>query len=203
MDSDEYHKIVEYENELYDLNHGRDQESDRDNSAEIPTEQPESDNDNSEHSAAPSNPKNAMAETNSVASNNPTEERDYYFSDSANLSEDERDMIYAQLYHSASTLSSKNNIPAEEVMPSAISSTQSGVFNTEYTVPSINFTFELDADNLQPSVEPANPPIETISFDEDDFGVYILLRTYIDLYSLQDEVVISDLQNRIVPPQRQ
>jgi hypothetical protein len=183
MDNDEYQRIAEYENEIYDLNHERDQESDSDNSAVVPTEQPEYNDDDSEQSSALSNPKYATVKADLVGINDTMEERDHDdFNDSASLSEDERDMIYSSLYHSTSTLPTKNNIPAEETMPPTKFPISGDGFITEYTVPSINFTFELDPGNLQPSLELTNPVIESTSLDEDDgFAVYILPRAYVNI----------------------
>lgn len=182
MDNDEYQRIVEYENEIYDLYHEGDQKSDSSNSADVPMEKLEHNDSDSEQSSTISNPKYAAATANLVDSNQSTEEQNHDFSDSASLSEDERDLIYSRLYHSTSTLPTKNNIRAEEAIPSTKSSMSGGHgFNTEYTVPSINFTFELDMDKLQPSLEAANPFIETTPLDDDDdFAVYILHRAYIN-----------------------
>lgn len=48
MDDDEYQRMVDYENEIYDLNHGADQQSETDDSSITESESNDSDEDVSE-----------------------------------------------------------------------------------------------------------------------------------------------------------
>lgn len=180
MDDDEdYQRMVDYENEIYDLNHGVDQDSDNDSSTDQPINlaPPEdSDEDVSDKSSSQSSKKisvynGAVVQTVHLNSKAP-EVEGRVDDDSSNLSEDERDLIYSRLYHSSSALPKptrnspgKAETTKKESPRKKNSSTDT---NDQNRVPSTNFTFEIDLDNLPPPPEPTNQTTDTTLIDEDD-----------------------------------
>lgn len=180
MDDDEYYqRMVDYENEIYGLNNGIDQDSDNDSSPDepvnfVPSE--DSDEDVSEKSSPPSSKKiftpNGSAAQTVHWNGNAPEVEGQVNDDSSNLSDDERDLIYSRLYHSNSALpkaTTSHPVNAETAKKSSPrQSNSSNDINDQYRVPSINFTFEIDLDDLPSPPERTNQATDTTSIDEDD-----------------------------------
>jgi len=187
MDDDEdYQRMVDYENKIYNLNHGIDQASENEMSPDqtlkvVPVE--DLDEDVSDDSSIRVTKKISVSKesvTKTVHPNgNPPELNGQIDDDSSNLSEDERDMIYSRLYHSSSTLHTfANNPPVKEEnkiknSPRKKATSTSNNVNEQHHIPSTKFTFEIDLDNLPPPPEPTNQATDITSIDEDDdYPVY-------------------------------
>ena len=124
----------------------------------------------------------------------PEDPADNFVDDSESLSDDERELILAQLYHSIATVppSKPNPLPNEQPSngpsPTKRKITFGQSLDSEATlespaneqpsddkqppVPSTNFTFELDLDNL--TFPPKLTPVEEVTSlaeDDDDFAV--------------------------------
>ena len=179
MDDDEYQQTVDYENDIYELNHGVNQLSESENE-NIPVRvsqprYPDGDVMKDSSSNKPTIPKrrNSIPTPNSVYIDARTED------ESSNISEDERDMIYSRLYYSTSVVpASAADAPTDKDNASRASPQKkaSSIYNTGNPIPSTNFAFEIDLDHLTPTPESASPIIESISEDEDsEFLVHPLL----------------------------
>jgi hypothetical protein len=183
-DEEDYIRMADYENELYDLNHGVNQDSDDDSSPDEPVKvapQEDSDDDVSNKSS-PQSGKRMSTSNGSIAhtvhsDDNALEVEGYVDDDSSNLSDDERDLIYSRLYHSGSSVPK----PTTNYLVRTEATNKSGPHeknssnnaNDQHRVPSIDFTFELDLDNLPPRPESTNQATDTASVDEDDdYPVY-------------------------------
>jgi hypothetical protein len=176
MDDDDFQQVVDYENEIYDLNHGEDSESD----VSVVKDENESDESNAE---------SRQASTKNASDPETTEEKvdlktepngvdDNFDNDSESLSEDERDMIYSRLYHSTSTLPPSTTAPSKENKPNrATRRKQKALISSDQPpVPSTEFTFHLDLDNPLPPApaepSPAEAVTEASTLDEDgDYSV--------------------------------
>lgn len=138
----------------------------------------------------------------------PADPTDGFLDDADSLSDDERDLILAQLYHSAATLStSKPNTLHQEKTPNGtnpnkrkivLDDSEAGIpstteeqpakskkkitfdqyINSQPAVPSVEFTFELDLDNL-PSPPKPTPVEEVPSLDEDDYDDYVVTPSFL------------------------
>lgn len=180
MDDDEdYQRMADYENELYDLNYGVNQDSDDDSSPDEPVKvapQEDEDEDVSDKSSPQSSKKISMSNSSLAQTvhfiDNALEVEGRVDDDSSNLSDDERDLIYSRLYHSGSSVpkpttnylvkteATNKNGPREK--------NSSNNANEQHRVPSTNFTVELDLDNLSPPPESINQATDAASVDEDD-----------------------------------
>jgi hypothetical protein len=182
MDDDDFQQMVDYENEIYDLNHGEGSESD----VSVVKDESESDEKNAEsHQASSDNVSEHLETAAEEKVDFKTEPNgvDEHFDDedSESLSEDERDLIYSRLYHSTSTLPASTTAPSKENKPNrAARRKQKALMSCDQpSVPSTEFTFHLDLD-LPPPPAPTEPSIaeavpEASALDEDgDYSVLSL-----------------------------
>ena len=161
MDDDDYQRIVDYENEIYDLNHVEDREEAEANPKDKGESASGSYDDESPESK---NFRGSRGHYNAkfVNDDERTEQTDR---DSEDLSEDERDQIYARLYHGALNLA-VNDEKANLTKNTSSGRKLNGV------------TLELDLDKItSPPTERIPTAIETATLDEDgDFSVTFLSR---------------------------
>ena len=182
MDDDDFQQMVDYENEIYDLNHEEGSESD----ISVVKDESEPDERNAEsHQASSENVSEHIETATGVKLDFKTEPNDVdkHFDDdgSESLSEDERDLIYSRLYHSTSTLPASTRVPSKENKPNrAARRKQKALMPCDQSsVPSTEFTFHLDLDNPPPPA-PAEPSIveavtKASALDEDgDYSVLSL-----------------------------
>ena len=162
MDDDEnYQRMVDYENEIYELNHGIDQESENETSPDprlevAAVEDPNEDvvdNSSTRFSKKISVSKESVTETVHTNGNTP-ELNGQIDDDSSNLSEDERDMIYSRLYHSSSILPTfANNRSVKEenkkkISPQPLTTSTNNIVSRQPRSPSKSIsTFSLPHQN--------------------------------------------------------
>jgi len=175
MDDDEYQRMVDYENEIYNLNHGEEEQNEleRDSLADAENETPDIDEEENTATADFSDPRNSK-NTKFMNDDKGIESPD---KGSLELSEDERNQIYAQLYHFNSTLpkATSNFVHTDRsnLTNPRKKGTVSSSSNKENAGYSNGITYELDLDNLpSPPPGPTPPVVETSTVDEDgDFAV--------------------------------
>jgi len=184
MEDDTYQSMVDYENEIYDLNHDLDndseaeQESNQNNKNDDMTDAEEPETSNRSNQVPEQQPNEIKLLQNGL------EQSD------SDLSEDEREMILSRLYHSSNAFPTvpkdfgtteptaspskaekprKGKISDKKKKPKPSASTEQEV----PPIPSKEFTFEIDLDNLPPPPDLTLPPKQVITLDEyGDFGVY-------------------------------
>ena len=188
MDDEDFQRIADYENEIYDLNHGESQDEDEDDTPnqsspdQQSSEASEDDGDGGDDSAESetehnSNQTTGLADhrqTNGVQHN--TQHHAEYpleieNDDSTELSEDERDEIYARLYYGTNTvLTTANSVSAKEesktekpTRKTKKSKTKDPNGTTDF---SKEFTFDIDLDDLPPPPQPI-PEVTTLDSDGD------------------------------------
>jgi hypothetical protein len=177
MDEDEYQRIVDYENEIYDLEYGEDQESNEEN--DVVSEKSFQNADGSTDDNRP--------ETKALNPVAPDAGLEPDVIDSDDLSEDERDLIYSRLYYASSrpvlTANASSDLKESsslEEQPAASNGTKEGL--------SAQFAFELDLDNLPPSPEQQPSKQEDVaSLDDDD-----------DDDDDDDEVLFSSIESNYI-----
>lgn len=190
MDDEDYQRIADYENEIYDLNHGESQDEEEDDtpnqsvpdqqSAEASDDDGNGDDDDdsaeSETEDSSNQPTGLTEEpqTNGVQ-HNAQQHVEYPMEiendDSTDLSEDERDEIYARLYHGTNTVPTiANPVPAKEESNSEKTTRKTKKSKTKppngTTDFSKEFTFDIDLDDLPPPPEPV-PEVTTLDSDGD------------------------------------
>jgi hypothetical protein len=180
---DDYQQEVDYENEIYGLNYGIDQDSEEETHGEhSQAENDGGDDESDEDFSEPSPTQSIKAESLAgypiadgfVVNGNLDDSHELMDDDDdSNLSEDERDMILSRLYHSTLPTST---VPLHTDSKSSQINDVGGDSSIINTIPngisSTNFTFELDLDNLPSPPRQTTPLLDTTTLDEDgDFSV--------------------------------
>jgi len=184
MEDDTYQRMADYENEIYDLNHDIDQDSEQQESNQNSENEDMTDDEGQETSNR--SIRDQEEKPNGIKDlPNGLEQSDTDFS------EDEREMILSRLYHSSnafptiSSITDATHPPSPEKGKSRKTKasgkkkkTKSATSTQQQDVPPIpskEFTFEIDLDNLPPPPDLTIPTTEAVTLDEDgDFGVYPL-----------------------------
>ena len=187
MDDEDFQRIADYENEIYDLNHGESQDEDEDDTPNQSSPDQQSsgasdDGDGGDDSAESETEDNFNQATGLVdhpqingVQHNTQNHAEYLLEiendDSTDLSEDERDEIYARLYHGTNTVpTTVNSVSAKEESKTEKPTRKTKKSKTKEPNGTTNFskafTFDIDLDDLPPPPEPV-PEVTTLDSDGD------------------------------------